>query len=353
MLAAVYRGTGDVRVEEVERPVAGPGELLVRIACCGVCWTDLKKIDHGTVPPPRIFGHEMAGVVEDYGAGVKAFPRGARVQVYHHIPCRRCSYCQRRLYAQCAGYKKTGVTAGFEPAGGGFAEYVRVMPWIVEGGGVTYVPDSASLEAASFLEPVNTCLKCVRVARLRPRNTVLVVGAGPIGILLARLCVLAGADVMVSEPMQDRRERATRSGAKAVADPRATDIAAWLRAATSGRGADAAIVAVPGQAPFDAALAGVRPGGRVVLFAHTKLDDPITVDAGQVCYLEKDVVGAYSADADLNDEVAELVFSGRLMVEDLVTHRFDLADAAKAFETAKHPAPGSLKVLVTMGGDAK
>jgi L-iditol 2-dehydrogenase len=347
MRAAVYRGTGDVRVEDIERPACGPGEIVVRIACCGVCWTDLKKIDHGTVPPPRVFGHEMAGVVAE--SGTAEFREGDRVQVYHHIPCRRCSYCNRRLYAQCAGYKKTGVTAGFEPAGGGFAEYVRVMPWIVKGGGVTRVPDGVSLDAASFLEPVNTCLKCVRVARLRKRNAVLVVGAGAIGLIIARLCVLAGADVYVSEPMAGRRERALASGAKGAVDPRATDVAEWLRAATNGRGADAAIVAVPGQAPFDAAVRGVRPGGRVVLFAATKLHDPLTVDAGEVCFLEKDVVGAYSADADLNEEVADLVFSGRLAVLDLVTHRFDLADAARAFDLARRPAGGSVKVLVTTG----
>ncbi len=350
MRAAVYRGVGDVRVEDIPRPACGAGELVVRIACCGVCWTDLKKIDHGTVPPPRVFGHEMAGVVAESRAG--AFRVGDRVQVYHHVPCRKCRDCDVKAYAQCTGYKKTGVTAGFEPAGGGFAEYVRVMPWIVAGGGVTRVPDGASLEAASFLEPVNTCLKCVRTARLRAGDAALVVGAGAIGLILARLCVLAGAEVYVSEPTADRRERAKQSGAKDVADPRTTDVAKWLRDATSGRGADAAIVAVPGQAPFDAAIAGVRPGGRVVLFAATKLDDPLTVDAGQVCYLEKDVVGAYSADVELNDEVADLVFSGRLQVEDLVTHRFDLADAAKAFELAKRPTPGSLKVLVSTGFSA-
>lgn len=347
MRAAVYRGLGDVRTEEVERPRIEAGEILVRIACCGVCFTDLKKIDHGTVPPPRIFGHEMAGVVAESRSA--RFAAGDRVQVYHHIPCRRCADCDRKLYAQCAGYKKTGVTAGFEPAGGGFAEYVRVMPWIADGGGVTPVPHGVSLEAASFLEPVNTCLKCVRTARLFRGDAVLVVGAGAIGLILARLAILDGARVFVSEPMADRRERAKASGAAAVCDPRTTDVAAWLAAATGGRGADAALVAVPGQAPLDAAVAGVRPGGRVVLFAHTKLNDPVTVDAGQVCYLEKDVVGAYSADADLNDEVADLVFSGRLEVADLVTHRFDLAEAVRAFELAKHPAAGSLKVLVTTG----
>jgi len=348
MRAAVYRGVGDVRTEEIPRPECGAGEIVVRIACCGVCWTDLKKIDHGTVPPPRVFGHEMAGVVAEVGAGAPFHP-GERVQVYHHVPCRACRYCSSRAYAQCEGYKKTGATAGFEPAGGGFAEYVRVLPWIVFGGGVTRVPEGVSLEAASFLEPVNTCLKCVRTTRLDRGDSVLIVGAGAIGLILARICVLFGADVFVSEPMADRRERAKASGAKDVCDPRTTDVSRWLRDATSGRGADAAIVAVPGQAPFDAALAGVRPGGRIVLFAATKLDDPLTVDAGQVCYLEKAVVGAYSADADLNDEVAELVFSGRLEVADLVTHRFDLADAAKAFELAKSPTAGSLKVLVTTG----
>jgi len=352
MRAVVYRGVGEVRVEELPIPDCGDGELLVRIAACGVCWTDLKKIDHGTVPPPRIFGHEMAGVVERAGSGTPRFAVGDRVQVYHHIPCRNCAYCERRFYAQCPGYKQTGVGAGFEPAGGGFAEYVRVAPWIVSGGGVTPVPDHASIEAASFLEPVNTCLKCVRVTAPRQGDSVLVVGAGAIGQLLVRLLVLEGARVAVSEPLPDRRQRALGSGAEHVVDPFSEDVSASVRDWAGGAGCDAAIVAVPGQAPLDAALAATRPGGRIVLFAHTKLEDHVTVDAGQVCYLEKDVVGAYSADADLNDEVADLVFSGRLRTEDLLTDRFDLDDAARAFDLARAPRDGSLKVLLTTGFEA-
>lgn len=352
MRAAVYRGLRDVRIEDVPRPAIGDGELLIRIACCGVCWTDLKKIDHATVPPPRIFGHEMAGVVAEAGRGVTRFRPGDRVQAYHHIPCRACAYCERRLYAQCPGYKRTGVTAGFEPAGGGFSDYVRVLPWIVEGGGVTPVPDGASLDAASFLEPVNTCLKCVRVASPRSGDVALVVGAGAIGQVLVRLLRLEAAEVIVSEPLGDRRARALASGARRALDPRTDDVAGACRDATGGRGADVAIVAVPGQAPLDTALASVRPGGRVVLFAHTKLDDPVSVDGGQVCLLEKDVVGAYSADADLNDEVADLVFSGRLPVEDLVTDRFPIERATEAFDLARTPRGGSLKVLVTMDAAA-
>lgn len=352
MRAAVYRGLRDVSVEDVPVPAIGPGELLVRIACCGVCWTDLKKIDHATVPPPRIFGHEMAGTVAAAGPGVTRFREGDRVQAYHHIPCRACAYCERKLFAQCATYKRTGVTAGFEPAGGGFAEYVRVMPWIVEGGGVTPVPAGASLDAASFLEPVNTCLKCVRTARVRPGDVALVVGAGAIGVILLRLLRLEGAEVVVSEPLADRRARATAAGARLALDPRTDDVPARCRELTSGRGADVTLLAVPGQAPLDTAVAAARPGGRIVLFAHTKLDDPVTVDGGQICFLEKDLVGAYSADADLNDEVADLVFSGRLAVEDLVTDRLPLDRAPEAFDLARSPRNGSLKVLVTMGGGA-
>ncbi len=349
MRAVVYRGVGDVRVEDLPVPPCGAGELLVRIAACGVCWTDLKKIDHGTVAPPRVFGHEMAGVVAEAGAGVVGFAPGARVQVYHHVPCRACGYCERRLYAQCAGYKRTGVGAGYEPAGGGFAEYVLVRPWIVAGGGVTPVPDHVSLEAASFLEPVNTCLKCVRVARPRRGDTVLVVGAGAIGQILVRLLVLEGVRVAVSEPLPGRRDLARAAGAELAVDPFTEDVTAAVRAWAGGDGCDAALLAVPGQAPLDAAVLAARPGGRIVLFAHTKLADPVTVDAGQVCYLEKDVVGAYSADVDLNDEVAELVFSGRLRVDDLVTDRLDLADAARAFDIARHPSDASLKVVLTTG----
>lgn len=350
MRAAVYRGLRDVRIEDVPRPAILPGELLVRIACCGVCWTDLKKIDYATVPPPRIFGHEMAGTVVEAGAGVTAFRPGDRVQVYHHIPCRSCAYCERKLYAQCPVYKRTGVTAGFEPSGGGFAEYVRVMPWIVAGGGVTPVPDGATLEAASWLEPVNTCLKCVRVTKPRPGDVVLVVGAGAIGQVIARLLALEGAVVVVSEPMADRRAKAVAGGARLALDPRTDDVPARLRELTAGRGADAAVLAVPGQAPLDTAVASVRPGGRVVLFAHTKLDDPVTVDGGQICFLEKDIVGAYSADADLNAEVADLVFSGRLRLDDLVTDRLPLDRAPEAFDLARKPRDGSMKVLVTMDG---
>src|SRR5436853_150886 len=131
MQAAVYRGVNDVRLETVPVPQIGRGEILLRVHTCGICGTDLKKIATGSHSAPRIFGHETSGVIAAVGDGVCDFQPGDRVVVFHHIPCRDCYYCRHRTFAQCETYKKVGCTAGFEPSGGGFAEYARVMDWIV------------------------------------------------------------------------------------------------------------------------------------------------------------------------------------------------------------------------------
>ena len=181
MTAAVYRGQNDVRIESVPVPKIGPGEVLVRVHTCGICGTDLKKIATGSHSAPRIFGHETAGMIAAAGAGVRGFAVGDRVMAFHHIPCRDCYYCRHKVFAQCEVYKRVGCTAGFEPAGGGFAEYVRVMDWIVRGG-LVKIPDDVSYEQASFIEPVNTCMKGIETLRLEPGETVLVMGQGPIGL---------------------------------------------------------------------------------------------------------------------------------------------------------------------------
>ncbi len=132
MRAAVYRGPSSITIETVPIPRIEDGEILLRVHACGVCGTDLKKIEYGLVPPPRIFGHEIAGTVVEAGPKVRRFKAGDRVTTHHHIPCRQCFYCKKKLFSQCEFYRRTGTTAGFEPAGGGFAEYVRVLEDLVE-----------------------------------------------------------------------------------------------------------------------------------------------------------------------------------------------------------------------------
>ncbi|HZE99098.1 MAG TPA: alcohol dehydrogenase catalytic domain-containing protein [Planctomycetota bacterium] len=346
MKAAVYRGRGKVEVERVPVPPIGPGEVLVRIAACGVCHTDLKKVEYGLQPPPRIYGHEMAGVIAAMGKGVRGWKIGDRVAVFHHIPCGNCFYCERGDYAQCPVYKKTGSTAGFEPAGGGFAEYIRVLPWIVQNGMVR-VPKSVPLEYASFLEPVNTCLKGVDRLNLRKGDLALVFGQGPIGLLFTQLLKARGATPIGLDLIASRRRLSTKLGAAWSADPRAPGFEKRLRKESDGRGADAAVLAVPSEAALKQALSLLRPGGTVLLFAHTRKGEEVRVDAGAVCVDEKTVLGSYSSSIDVADEVARLVFSRRVDVGPLISHRFPLEKVTEAFELAAHPTPTSLKILVT------
>src|SRR5256885_1914635 len=175
MKAAVYYGVDDVRLESVPVPEIGAGELLVRVRTCGICGTDLKKIATGSHSAPRIFGHETTGAVAAVGDGVTRFKVGDRIAFFHHIPCGGCYYCRHKVFAQCPVYKKVGVTAGFEPSGGGFAEYVRIMDWIVERG-VVRISRDVSFEQAAFVEPVNTCLKGIEIMRLQAGGSVLVMG---------------------------------------------------------------------------------------------------------------------------------------------------------------------------------
>ncbi len=214
MRAVVYHGINDMRVETVPVPTIGQGELLVRIATCGICGTDLKKIHYGSHSAPRIFGHEMAGTIVATGDGVTSYRVGERVVVHHHVPCNECYYCRKGTPAQCPLYKKTGVTAGFEPSGGGFAEYIRVMDFVVSNGGVVRIPDGIPFEQAAFVEPVNTVLKGVKLLNLASDDTVLVIGQGPIGLMHAVLASRTGARVLTSDLYPERHAIAAKFGLK-------------------------------------------------------------------------------------------------------------------------------------------
>jgi len=353
MQAAVYRAVDDVQTEEIAVPEIGAGEVLVRIDTCGICGTDLKKIHTGSHSAPRVFGHEMAGTIAQVGEGVRGFAVGDRVMAFHHIPCGHCFYCRKKTFAQCETYKKVGTTAGLgEAAGGGFGQYIRVMDWIVGDGitpaGLIRVPDDIPFEQAAFIEPVNTCFKAIRLLELEPDDTVLVIGQGSIGVLLAALARQTGATVLTSDMYPERHAIAAQYGLDHPLDARG-DVVAACKAMTEGRGADVALVAVGADALIATAMQAIRPGGRVMLFASTQ-HGTAAFDPAAVCMDEKTLMGSYSASVEIQQEGIDLVFegyrSGKLDLTKLISHRFGLADAAEAIDLASHPKADSMKIVL-------
>jgi len=347
MQAAVYRGVNDVRLETVPVPQIGPGEMLVRVHSCGVCGTDLKKIANGSHSAPRIFGHETAGMVAAVGENVTAYRQGDRVMVFHHIPCRQCFYCENKTFAQCSTYKKVGCTAGFDPSGGGFAEYVRVMDWIVQHGTVR-IPDGVSYEQACFVEPVNTCMKGIEALRLRKGETVFTIGQGPIGIILSILAKRAGASLITSDLYAERLKIAASSGLENSIDASRANVVERVREMTHGRGADAVILAVGGNSLIRTAMDATRPGGRVLLFAQTQHGEAV-VDPAAICADEKALVGSYSASVDLQEESVRFVMNREMNLEGLISHRFPLSQSTQALDLAAHPQPSSMKIMIQPG----
>ncbi|MEP7352167.1 MAG: alcohol dehydrogenase catalytic domain-containing protein [Acidobacteriota bacterium] len=367
MYAAVYRGQGAISVDAIPVPEIGPGEILIRVEACGICPTDLKKIAYDLLPPPRVYGHETAGVVAKVGAHVTRYAPGDRVIVFHHIPCGTCFYCERNMYAQCPVYKKVGVTAGFEPAGGGFSQYVRVMDWIVERG-VEKIPDGVSFDRATFVEPVNTCLKGFKQIDPQPGEVCVILGQGPIGLVFTMMAARleqmrgdaptvgnkstspGGLRVVVTDTMASRRALALRFGAEAAYDPLDKENPNALRdhvnKITDDRGADLVIVAASAPGIAAQAVACSRPGARILLFAQTSHQERVEISGADICVGERTILGSYSASVDLQAESANLVFSGILPLEELISHRYPLAQVHQGIDRALHPDPLSLKIVI-------
>jgi L-iditol 2-dehydrogenase len=223
------------------------------------------------------------------------------------------------------------------------------MDWIVRRG-LVKIPDEIPFEQAAFLEPVNTCYKAIQLLHLQSDETVLVIGQGPIGILLAALARKTGATVLTSDLYPERHAIAAKFGLDHPLDARA-DVAAAAKAATEGRGADVALLAVGSDALIKVAMDAIRPGGRVVLFASTQHGEA-PFDPGAVCMDEKTLMGSYSASVAIQDEVTQMVFDGYrngFDLTNLISHRFSLEDAVDALDLASHPQAESLKVVIQPG----
>ena len=346
MKAQVFRGVNQLSYEELPIPALEPDEVLVQVRVVGLCQSDIKKIRYPLYEPPRIFGHETAGIVASVGDEVTGWEVGQRVVVMHHIPCMRCGYCLNDNFSMCDIYKNISTTAGFTPSGGGFADYVKVPGHIVRNGGLIPIPAGVSFEQASFVEPTNCCLKAVKKAQIAPGQTVLVTGAGPIGLMFIMLVKYFGARAIATDLLPARIEKSLSLGADAAFDARDPELPAKVQALTDGMGVDTTLLAVPSDKAFFQALDCTRKGGKILFFAEFPDQVKISINPNILYRREIDLMGSYSSSYRLQNLAADIVFNHRIDVEALISDRYPLQDLSAAVELAIAPSPKTYKILL-------
>lgn len=346
MKAQVFRGVNQLSYEEVPIPEIAPDEVLVQVRVVGLCQSDIKKILYPLYEPPRIFGHETAGAIASIGSDVQGWQVGQRVVVMHHIPCMHCGYCLNDNFSMCDVYKNVTTTAGFAPSGGGFADYVKVPGHIVRNGGLIPIPDNVTFEQASFVEPTNCCLKAVKKAQIGPGQTVLVTGAGPIGLMFIMLVKYFGGKAIATDLLPSRVEKALSVGAEAAFDARDRDLPAKIKALTDGMGVDVTLLAVPSDKAFFQALDCTRKGGKILFFAEFPDELEIPINPNVLYRREIDLMGSYSSSYRVQALSADIVFNHRIDVDALISDRYPLGDLAAAVEQAVAPTPETYKILL-------
>ncbi|MBD2036454.1 alcohol dehydrogenase catalytic domain-containing protein [Leptolyngbya sp. FACHB-321] len=346
MKAQVFRGVNQLSYEEIPVPAVAADEVLVQVQVVGLCQSDIKKIRYPLYNPPRIFGHETAGTIAAVGADVHNWQVGDRVVVLHHIPCMHCAYCLNDNFSMCDVYKNITTTAGFAPSGGGFAEYVNVPGHIVRSGGLVKIPDDVTFEQASFVEPTNCCLKAVKKAQIAPGQTVLVTGAGPIGLMFIMLVKYFGARAIATDLLPTRIEKALSVGADAAFDARDPELTTKIQALTQGMGVDTSLLAVPSDKAFFQALDCTRKGGKILFFAEFPDELEIPINPNILYRREIDLMGSYSSSYRVQALAADIVFHKRIDVDALVSDRYPLKDLATAVEQAISPGPETYKILI-------
>jgi L-iditol 2-dehydrogenase len=339
-----FHAPQDVRVEDVPEPTAGPGELLVRVRNCSVCGTDAKiwRSGHPDLRPPRVLGHEVAGEVVEVADGAGGWSVGDRVQVIAAIPDGTCHECRHGWQTVCPNQERIGYQHD-----GGFAELMRVPAKVLAVDGVNRIPEGMSFAEASVAEPLSCVINGQELAGVGDGQTVVVVGAGPIGCLHVRLARVRGAArVLLIELNPRRLELAAGLVAPDEAiGAGATDTVEAVRALTEGRGADVVIVAAgSGKAQEDALRMAARRG-TVSFFGGLPKDRPtIACDANIVHYREVGIVGANGSSPDHNRQALELIASGAVPVADLITHRLPLERTVEGIHTVA--AGEAIKVTV-------
>jgi L-iditol 2-dehydrogenase len=338
MKAAVYHSLDDIRIEEMPKPKIEPDEILVEMKACGICGSDLMEW-YLKNRAPLVLGHEPSGVIVEVGNKVENFKLGERVFVHHHVACLTCHYCLRGDFTMCKKFGQTHIYPG------GFAQYFKVPAPNLQIDTLK-IPDTVSFEEATLTEPVACCLRALRKCIVQPGDTVVIIGAGPPGIINAMLSRSFGASqIILSDLVKYRLEAAKSFGADLTINPQRENLVEKVRKVTDGIGADLVIVTAPNVKALLEGIDACRRGGTVCLFAPTAPAEYMRVSPHRLFFSEIKLIPSYSASHSETRAALKLIGSGRIKTKELITHRFSLSSVEDGFKTA---AEGKvcLKVVV-------
>nr|MBC7244801.1 alcohol dehydrogenase catalytic domain-containing protein [Chloroflexota bacterium] len=349
MMAAMYYGKGDIRVERVPKPVPVAGEVLMRVRYCGICGSDSRSYQRGSPPGnfpiPRVLGHEFAGQVAEVGSGVRGLQPGDRVTVAPATACGHCFYCQRGSPTLCVNMLDFGTTQN-----GAQAEYVLIPAELVAQGGVVPIPAGMSYEKAALIEPVGTCLRGLRThGRLQKGETVVIIGDGALGLIQVALASHLGAGKVICAGHHDERlAQARRWGAQITVNTHIEPLLQIVRDETEGMGADLVMVSVPNAQALQDGLPLVRGGGRLVVFGGVPRGSTVEIEPNLIHYGELAVIGTFNCTVAEFREALDIAQG--LPLEGLVTYRVPLAQILDGYQLMAGKA--ALRVLVDMGSNA-
>ena len=337
MRVAMYYNNQDVRLEELPTPRIGPGEMLVKVLASGICGSDVMEW-YRIKKAPLVLGHEIGGEIVETGKGVERYKVGDRVFVSHHIPCNTCRYCLSGHHTVC----ETLHTTNYDP--GGFAEYIRI-PQLNVDRGVFLLPDQISFEEGTFIEPLGCVVRGQRMARLKPGQSVLILGSGISGLLHLLLARALGAGRVMATDVNDYRLKVAKEfGADAVIHAK-EDVPAHLREVNESRLADLVIVCTGALSAFTQALQSVDRGGTVLFFATTDPGVDLPVPVNEFWRNGITLLPSYGASPLDCTQAIELIRAGRVPVRQMITHRLSLEETALGFKLVAE-AKESIKVII-------
>lgn len=317
MKAAVYHPPATIRVEEIPTPTIQTEELLLRVRACGICGTDLLKINRALPKKPIVLGHELVGEVVKIGSNIKKFKMGDRIAVAHHVPCGTCHFCLHGNHSMCRHFKKTNIDPG------GFAEYIRVPAEHVEQTSF-FVPPELSDDEALFVEPLSCCVRNIRRASLLPGDFAVIVGMGSIGLMMLQLLKLGGLKVLALDLFDERLELAKTLGADFVLRGDNSHIEEKILENTEGRKSDIVVFTAGGGKGFQKSFDWIRDGGALNLFASLS-DAPVEVNLDALYHREITVFSSYSPSPEDLKEAFRLICQRQVSVLPIVTHHVDLS----------------------------